>query len=100
MRVATISDLGSSDRMKVLYTVEDVTNGKQANIEWANFGTYIGAMWDGNSNGPFPRVSAWPRDPDGSLAFIVGHYYTVGQKGREQHGIGRVVKLIGEKLLP
>src|SRR2546427_6164751 len=82
--------------MNVLYTVEDVATGKHADIEWGNFGTYVGPMWDGNAKGPFPPVKAWPRNPDSSLAFIVGHYYTVGEKGREQHGIGRVVKLISE----
>jgi 5-methylcytosine-specific restriction protein A len=82
--------------MKVLYTIEDASTGKRAEIETWNFGTYVGPVWDGNPKGPFPPVKAWPRNPDGSLAFIVGHYYTVGEKGREQRGIGRVVKLISE----
>ena len=77
------------------YTVEDAATGKRADIESRNFGTYIGPTWDGNAKGPFPPwKEAWPRNPDGSLAFIVGHYYTVGEKGMEQPGIGRVVKLI------
>lgn len=86
--------------MKALYTVEDAATGKRAEIETRNFGTYVGPIWDGNANGPFPRwKEAWPRNPDGSLALIVGHYYTVGPEGREQHGIGRVVKLISEPQL-
>jgi hypothetical protein len=52
--------------MKSLYTVEDAVTGKRANVEWANFGTYIGPTWDGNATGPFPRwKKAWTRNPDG-----------------------------------
>ena len=82
--------------MKLFYTVEDTATGKHAKIKRWNFGTYVGPKWDGNPKGPFPPVKAWPRNPDGSLAFIVGHYYTVGEKGRKRHRIGRVVKLIGQ----
>jgi len=53
MAAATTSALAPSDGMKVLYTVEDAANGKHADIEWGNFGTYVGPMWDGNTEGPF-----------------------------------------------
>jgi hypothetical protein len=76
------------------YTVEDAATGKLADIKSGNFGTYIGPTWNGNAKGPFPPVKYWPRDPDGKLKFIVGQYYTVGEKGMQQAGIGRVVKLI------
>lgn len=80
--------------MKILYAVEDAATGTYAEIGTWNFGTYVVPSLDGNVKGPFPPVKDWPRNADGSLALIVGHYYTVGAKGRRQHGIGRVVKLI------
>ena len=71
MGAATISDSGSSGGREALYTVEAVANGEHADIKWGNFGTYVGPIWDGNAEGPFPPVKAWPRNPDGSLALIV-----------------------------